>query len=120
MREQSSEATISMALHRMSLHLDMLAGRIFEVEEVLSDLLQKSGEVDTLPISKFQTLDFTRQSLEDCALLLNYLSCKRTLSTEYLDQIEINSKLKLASTRDLAVADNMLSWKSTDGEVDFL
>jgi hypothetical protein len=120
MTEQSSEATVSMALQRMSLHLDMLAGQIFEVEEALSHLLQRNGDVDALPISRFQALDFTRQSLEDCALLLNHLSCNQTLTTEYVDQVEVSSKLKLSSTRELAASSSMPSVDNAVGEVDFL
>lgn len=105
-------------LNRLSIHLDVLSGKIFEVEEALGDHLMSDARNEGLPITKFQSLDFTRQSLEDCALLLNFLSQNQATNTPLgEDRDLLLENLKLDATRCLVWPDREFS-SSNVGEID--
>ena len=75
MKDQLCLQSFESALGNLSQHLDALSGKIFTIEEVLgTDLFSNSSDQTTVPITTLQSLDFVRQSLEDCALLTHFIS----------------------------------------------
>ncbi|MFK7745272.1 MAG: hypothetical protein AB8B47_09460 [Roseobacter sp.] len=95
-------ANLADVLNSVSAHLDLLAGQVFEVEDALGDVLKDQTSGDHLSITKFQTLDYARQSLEDCALLLHLLSTQSGPSAVTLnDHDDIARRLKLDVTKSL-------------------
>lgn len=117
---QSDSDSNAHVLRRLSTHLDMLAGQIFSVEEALSGVLAEDTQTSEIPITKFQSLDFTRQSLEDCALLLHFLS-NQILDKDSIHQQseELSKKLKLDATRNLLCDHSVEKENQKNGEVDF-
>ena len=119
MNDHSEKIEISSVLERLSVHLDLLAGQVFDVEEELGNLLtgHKSGE--ELSITKLQSLDFTRQSLEDCALLLQGL-VPHTSSTsiEFSTVLAASNNLKLNSTRSILQSFQRSAASNVGGQVD--
>ena len=98
----------------------MLAGQIFAVEEALGVYLQnKTDKTEGIPITKFQSLDFARQSLEDCALLV-YLLSDETAAKSRLgnSSVSICEKLKLDATRELVASDRPRKIEIDSGDVD--
>lgn len=90
------------ALNRLAMHLDMLAGRVFDVEHALGHTLANAQSTDDVPFTKLQSLDFTRQSLEDCALMLHLLSQEGMLETNpHRSLYAISQRLKLEATKRL-------------------
>ena len=86
-------------LSNVSSHLDHLAERIYEIEEALGNSLA-SDQTETPSIRKLQSLDFVRQSLEDCALLAHFLSSIAPGNRpSQIDVNEVSDKLKLGATR---------------------
>ncbi|MEP1614641.1 MAG: hypothetical protein ABJL72_22310 [Roseobacter sp.] len=111
--------TVVTTLEKMSNHLDLLAGKIYDVEEELGTLLNSEIKTNNLSLSKFQSLDFTRQSLEDCALLLHLISRNTGLSKINLcDSIDLKSKLKLEATRSLMQMSALETTNSKSGDLD--
>lgn len=109
---------------RLSSHLDQLAGKIYDVEQTLGDALT-STSTQTTSITRFQALDFVRQSLEDCSLLIHFLSAlDAEESAMHADQlVHIEKKLKLDTTKALVIAKTNdvhsgLSARTDKGEVD--
>jgi hypothetical protein len=102
----------------VSTHLDHLAGDIFRIEEALSTLLNQQTGAEGLPITTLQSLDFTRQSLEDCALLLDMMAKNRHRP----EQAELCSlqkdKLRLESTRKLIKGATLQQKPPENGDVD--
>ena len=102
----------------MSDHLDMLAGQIFDVEEELGTLLVSADPQSAISITRFQSLDFTRQSLEDCALLLSLLSREDVLEKSIHEEKLVAQKLKLDATRALLSRNTTERRSSNLGDVD--
>ena len=110
---------MALALEKLSTHLDSLAGQIFSVEEALGQVLTVDTQTSNSLITKFQSLDFTRQSLEDCALLVHLLSKNDEIATMHLDDTtQACAKLKLDVTRSLIATRSDLAQKSTHGDFD--
>jgi hypothetical protein len=101
MSESIQPIPLKNVLESVSNHLDMLAGQIFNVEEALSELVANDSRANGLSITKFQSLDFARQSLEDCALLLLFLSRETSGSSILVGSSDACETLKLASTKSL-------------------
>lgn len=59
---------------RMSDHLDGLAAEVHAIEHAIGDEMDIVVAQDGETIMRLQRLDFLRQSLEDMALLSNFLS----------------------------------------------
>jgi hypothetical protein len=70
------DVALDVMMTRMADHLDALAAKVFELEETLSTAIdqQDQPDQDGRTITKLQSLDFLRQSLEDLALLTCFLS----------------------------------------------
>lgn len=102
MSSDISQSRIPDILARLSAHLDKLAAQVFDVEEALGDLISTGGTTDKPSVTKLQSLDFVRQSLEDCALLAHQLGAQPILSSEEGAALEVlRAKLKLAATQEL-------------------
>lgn len=114
----SSDECVSSALEKLSMHLDMLAGQIFSVEEELSLYLGKDTIGSSVSISKFQSLDFSRQSLEDCSLLALLLSEIPSLKAAGYSEMDIANKLKLSSTKRLVTSSASHCICSPSGDID--
>lgn len=109
----------STVLHRLSVHLDFLAARIFEVEEELGNILSSKTDSKEVSITKLQSLDFTRQSLEDCAVLLHMLEKNFTADEAWVSENVLSSKeLKLNSTKSIVRATPSPSKPDASGHVD--
>ncbi|WP_227272536.1 hypothetical protein [Roseobacter weihaiensis] len=107
-------------LQKLSVHLDMLAGQVFEAEEAIGNLLAPGSQTRTLPITRLQSLDFTRQSLEDCALLLHFLSNDKSAAlVQISDSSVLQDKLKLAATKNLLTTHHTNDGSESKGEIDF-
>ncbi len=87
-------------LNRLSDHLDMLAGQILSMEETVGDALRGETNDFAASVSKLQSLDYVRQSLEDCAVLA--LIIAKTQENGMAPQAQqLREKLKLQSTKEL-------------------
>lgn len=119
MDSPNKSATVSEVLEKLSTHLDMIAGQVFDVEEALGEVLSQESQQSSVPITKFQALDFARQSLEDCALLLTMLGRSETLRVplNYSDK-QVLQKLKLNTTREILNLDFAKPTVQSGGEVD--
>lgn len=114
-----ASTSLSDVLGKLSTHLDFLAGQIFDVEEALGEVVGCQTENSSLPITKFQSLDFARQSLEDCALMLSLLS--EDQATEVLFENngwKVIEKLKLDVTRGLLCTAIEPKSSHLSGEID--
>ena len=110
----------STVLHRLSVHLDLLAARIFEVEEELGKVLSSNSTDKEVSITKLQSLDFTRQSLEDCALLLQMIKSSRAADDVRIPQKALAaSDLKLNSTKSIIQSGYTHGSTDVSGQVDF-
>lgn len=117
---QANDQNLSIVLEKLSVHLDALAGKIFSAEEELSDFINKEEFNTKTAITKFQSLDFTRQSLEDCALLLCLMRENCALTGEDVSNVEdIRKRLKLDTTRQILLGNGDQKEEGFDGEVDF-
>ncbi|MFK7764368.1 MAG: hypothetical protein AB8B62_13995 [Roseobacter sp.] len=115
----TQEIIASDVLKRLSVHLDHLSSKIFEVEEALGELLNHESKHEGLPITKFQSLDFTRQSLEDCSLLLCFFSQIESFQESSIDDRNlIIEGLKLDITRSLVQPNSSIASLDNTGEVD--
>ena len=85
-------------------HLDELARRISEVEEALCGLFTEPGTLNGHDaITKFQALDFVRQALEDCAVLVHHMALEPGAhNSQYFGNGKmLLAKLKLEATQSL-------------------
>ena len=102
MAARSNKCKNSPVFDNLSAHLDRLAEQVCDIEEALGLSLPENSSACSISITKFQSLDFIRQSLEDCALLVHYLSLHRKgdgVSDQ--DATAISSKLKLDATKNI-------------------
>lgn len=79
--------------------LDRIASKVFHVEEAIASLISESARTDYLTITRLQSLDYIRQSLEDLALLSHLLRAQNLNA-----KIEVNDlvpRLKLNETAKL-------------------
>ena len=90
-------------LARLSKHLDKLSGQIYDVEEQLSVVLLSTAQNATT-VEKLQSIDFIRQSLEDCALLV-YLMRTIDIETRIPEDTlrDLMLKLKLNTTKEIVI-----------------
>lgn len=119
MGKTSQPVEIHSVLQKLSIHLDFLAGRVFEVEEELGKLILGGKSSEEVSITKIQSLDFTRQSLEDCAILLQVL--KRHVSdTSFRVSCDVvsSNKLKLNSTKSILGSSLTNAETDVSGQVD--
>lgn len=79
--------------------LDKIAVQVFHVEEAIAGVLSDGRTTDFSVITKLQSLDYIRQSLEDLALL-SYLLKKQGIKAK-IDVQGLVSKLKLEETTRL-------------------
>lgn len=87
---------------RLSVHLDKLAGQVYDVEEALGGIWSETGAKNGMTVTKLQSLDFVRQSLEDCALLVHYLSLECDVDTLSHSAVsEFSQRLKLNTTKGI-------------------
>ncbi|MEM9969156.1 MAG: hypothetical protein AAF755_13825 [Pseudomonadota bacterium] len=87
---------------RLAVHMDGLAARVHRIECLLSPQMLDASARENRTIRDLQHLDYLRQSLEDCALLLLLLG--QHLSQSFLtveDIAAIQEKLRLESTQEL-------------------
>ena len=106
MADRLPNPSLEEVLSRLSLHLDNLASRIYDVEEALGNSLT-SDQPEISSIQKLQSLDFVRQSLEDCALLVHLLGVDRKgISAKHIDLHDLSRKLKLDTTKLLLSREN--------------
>ena len=109
-------------LRRLSEHLDTLSEQVFDLEQQLGYVLDPSKARNPLPLTKFQSLDFVRQSLEDCSLLLHFLSRLDSEESETETNFtEIAQKLKMNTTQAVVLPrfqNEVLSGSGETGDVD--
>ena len=109
-------------LRRLSEHLDTLSEQVFDLEQQLGYVLDPSKARNPLPLTKFQSLAFVRQSLEDCSLLLHFLSRLDSVESETeASFIEIAQKLKMNTTQAVVLPrfqNEVLSGSRETGDVD--
>jgi hypothetical protein len=101
MSENTQRDALNRTISNMSEHLDHLAANVFRVEEAIGELLDQKVVPSTVPLTKLQTLDYTRQSLEDCALLLHLISKESEGDEKSADFFKLKSRLRLKTTRDI-------------------
>ena len=119
MQENTENIDMPGVLQRLSNHLDFLAGRVFEVEQELGALLTRANSSEEISITKIQSLDFTRQSLEDCSLLLQVLRTHSKSGLEAGSNFEMSfKKLKLKSTESILNPNTQSSESDRSGQVD--
>jgi hypothetical protein len=119
MESKISELYLSAVLEKLSAHLDFLSGQVFNVEHELGEMVSGSNGIPSLSIAKLQSLDFTRQSLEDCALLLCLLSNEVNAETSIVTGAEtIRRNLKLEKTRNLLANCNGVELEEEAGKID--
>ena len=120
MTAEVKQKHLSEVLDRLSVHLDMIAGQVFDVEEAISPLLSNNIASSNPSIEKFQSLDFVRQTLEDCSLLVGILSKENsTTGVSIFDKTQITNRLKLDITREL-LTDNVPSIRfESGGDIEF-
>ena len=100
MPSPSGELGLSGVLERIARHLDALAGQIYGVEDTLSSALAVVPDKEISSLTRLQSLDYVRQSLEDCALLVHLIrQCPTTEGFSTGNALAITQKLKLDSTR---------------------
>ncbi|MEM6887349.1 MAG: hypothetical protein AAF636_04325 [Pseudomonadota bacterium] len=102
----ADKIALDLLLERMSDHLDALAAKVFEIEDAIGKAIKndcsKSHEGAT--ITRLQSLDFLRQSLEDLALLSCYLSQNSQRITDgRMPANALSVNLKLDVTRAIVV-----------------
>lgn len=119
-----NEISIEEMMGRMSDHLDSLACKVFEIEDALGRTLdgQKPNIEDGSAITRLQSLDFLRQSLEDLALM----TCLVSKNSKYLHDHKlpverICAGLKLDTTRFVVIGKDTADKEKTSqntGEFD--
>ena len=101
-RRDSDSVAANVILGQLSDHLDGLAAHVFELERMLGDGLKPTKFSDFSTITKLQSLDYLRQSLEDVALLTCFLSESVTESPmNEIQTTSLSEKLRLKSTQML-------------------
>ncbi|WP_299508482.1 hypothetical protein [uncultured Roseobacter sp.] len=88
-------------LKRVSAYLDKLAGQVFDLEETIGHAVREGKASDPQTITKLQTLDFLRQSLEDLALMTLLLGSSEKAKLASGDLQKVGEKLKLQATQTL-------------------
>lgn len=71
---QAENLSLSDLLARLSNHMDGLATEVHRIEQTLGDAFGRTTAEGAQTIMRLQRLDFLRQSTEDLALLLHFLS----------------------------------------------
>jgi hypothetical protein len=98
----------------------MIAGLIYEIERDLGVLLATHEAKGEVSITKTQRLDFARQSLEDCAVLLHLISAPNEHETGKIEETEaIAARLKLETTKALVRLETTTFKPVDTGEIDF-
>lgn len=89
------------SLQRLSTHLDVLADQVCSLEEILCEAFSERKSQPRIDLTKLQSLDFVRQSLEDCAILTLLMS-NHTDANPITTQ-QLSRRLKLESTRSIII-----------------
>lgn len=97
MTPASGDLNTHLVLRRLSVHLSVLAENIKQIEDATSGLLETAAEPAESLVIKLQSLDFTRQSLEDCSALVELMSGTAVFG----DTSALTARLKLDSTKSL-------------------
>lgn len=99
---ERQHVALDVLMERMSDHLDLLASKVFDIEEALGKAIGEpaDGHHEVETITRLQSLDFLRQSLEDLALL----SCSMSKHASIVKDGELpvetfKNVLKLDSTK---------------------
>lgn len=100
---EDSVVSISVVLDRLSNHLDMLAGKVLATEEAVGKALQGDKAPLENAVGRLQTLDFLRQSLEDCAMLSLMLATHKNGDNSAVSIEQLEQRLKLEATKNLLV-----------------
>ncbi|WP_299963210.1 hypothetical protein [uncultured Roseobacter sp.] len=100
-----STLLLSDVLYRLSVHIDKLAGQVFEVESTIGKFISSEAPTDATTILDLQSLDFLRQSFEDLSMLNLLLSQKTEFAVDFSSPEVIAKKLKLQATKVLIVGD---------------
>lgn len=99
-----AEGAQDQILARLARHLDGLAARVHALEHTLGTEIADLSSSSEATITQLQTLDFLRQSLEDCAMLSLLLNKHGNPSAfNSIDRSILTSKLRLETTKDLVL-----------------
>ena len=93
----SDDIALATVLCRLSLHFDRLASEVAAVEAAICQLLDDRIAIDDQYIVQLQSLDGTRQSLEDLALLSHFIADQ----AEGEVPVQTTEQLRLAATKEL-------------------
>ncbi len=100
-RDQPEDLSADVLL-RLSKHLDKLSGQVCDAEEHIGDLLSGMVPQRAFTFERIQSLDFVRQSLEDCALLLLYLGQLEARPEDGTNVLtDLRRRVKLDTTRNI-------------------
>ena len=94
---------VSDILGRLSDHLDMLAGQVLATEEAVGSALREDHARLENAMGRLQSLDYLRQSLEDCAILTLSLAAQQNGENGLVSIDQLDPKLRLETTKDLLV-----------------
>lgn len=118
MEMRDGDLCLKVLAARLSAHLDMIAGQIYDIEKDLGMVLSGKSTSEAISITKTQRLDFARQSLEDCALLMHLISSPQTNELGSVHDVEkIAARLKLETTQGLMRSDDTKP-DPASGEID--
>lgn len=106
-------------LARLSEHLATLAKNMQQLEETAGDLLAHADVKDEASIIVLQSLDYTRQSLEDCSMLVQHISqCDDITDLEISGFDALLQRLKLDITRSFLTCRHRAVLNTLPGEFD--
>jgi hypothetical protein len=111
--------SLSALLARLSGHMDGLATEVHRIEHAIGDELGRTAAQGAQTITRLQRLDFLRQSTEDLALLLYFLSKDHdgTLDRDLAENVRLDVTKALIKDRKSSGI-NLLPDENTMGEVD--
>jgi len=118
----NDEVHLSDLMHRLAQHISEMSNSVFEVEEMLGLDVTHSNRGFNLKIERVQSLDFLRQSLEDCSILtLSVSRLCREEATFSVPKRSLLAKVKLEATKALVAGEEIADAGATKrtGEVDF-
>lgn len=93
----SADVTLEQLLSRVSASLEMMAATVADLEDALGAERAPEAQLGRDGITRLQSLDFLRQTLED----LSVLSLALSKDHQGIVRPEIAEDLRLAATREL-------------------